>query len=120
MLIQYKGFREPHRDATYETGEWTIGMVKDVPDAIALKMLKHPDVYAMADEAPSVVEQVLIRDKPATDEDQNARDAIAAMQEKDAVAHYALVNFGMKIPKTLTLDNMKQRAVQLVDQYGVV
>ena len=120
--IKYIGRREPHRDATYETGEWTIGMVKDVPDAVALKMLKHPDVYcAPADEQDeaALIEKVEINEKKDDEEaDQNARDAIAAMATKEAVAAYAMNNFGMKIPKTLSLENMKTQATMLVDQYG--
>ena len=118
--IKYIGRREPHRDATYETGDWTIGMVKDVPDAVALKMLKHPDVYAVAEEAPEVVEQVMERPDKREDEEaqQLARDAVAAMVEKDAVANYAMNNFGLKIPKTLSIENMKQRAIMYIDQYG--
>ena len=122
MLIQYNGFREPHRDGIYETGDWTIGMIKDVPDAVALKMLKHPDVYAVAraDEAPAQIEQVMEKTDRREDEEaqQTARDAVAAMAEKDAIASYAMNNFGLKIPKTLTLENMKQRAIMYIDQYG--
>ncbi len=97
-------------------------MVKGVPDAIALKMLKHPDVYCVpADEQEEAApaEKVEINEKKDDDEaDQNARDAIAAMETKEAIAAYAMNNFGMKIPKTLSLENMKNQATMLVDQYG--
>lgn len=118
--IKYIGRREPHRDGIYETGEWTIGMVKDVPDAVALKMLKHPDVYAVAEEAPEVVEQVMERPDKREDEEaqQLARDAVAAMVEKEAIASYAMNNFGLKIPKTLSVENMKRQAIMYIDQYG--
>ena len=120
MLIQYKGFREPHRDGIYETGDWTIGMVKDVPDAVALKMLKHPDVYAVAEEAPEIIEQVMEKPDKQGDEEaqQMARDAVAAMAEKEAIASYAMNNFGLKIPKTLSVENMKRQAIMYIDQYG--
>ena len=120
--VKYIGRREPHRDGIYETGDWTIGMVKDVPDAVALKMLKHPDVYCVPAEEQAeatLVEKVEVNEKKDDEEaDQNARDAIAAMATKEAVAAYAMNNFGMKIPKTLSLENMKSQATMLVDQYG--
>ena len=118
--VKYIGRREPHRDGIYETGDWTIGMVKDVPDAVALKMLKHPDVYAVAEEAPEVVEQVMERPDKREDEEaqQLARDAVAAMVEKEAIASYAMNNFGLKIPKTLSVENMKRQAIMYIDQYG--
>ena len=118
--IKYIGRREPHRDGIYETGDWTIGMVKDVPDAVALKMLKHPDVYAVAEEAPEIIEQVMEKPDKQEDEEaqQMARDAVAAMVEKEAIASYAMNNFGLKIPKTLSVENMKRQAIMYIDQYG--
>ena len=118
--VKYIGRREPHRDGIYETGDWTIGMVKDVPDAVALKMLKHPDVYCVAETAPEIIEQVM--EKPDKQEDEEAqqlaRDAVAAMVEKEAIASYAMNNFGLKIPKTLSVENMKRQAIMYIDQYG--
>lgn len=123
MHIQYIGHRGTHRDGIYETGDWTRFQVKDVPDQVAVRMLRHPDVYVVPVEvqADAGIDQVKI-DKSAREDDEEkgqvARDAIAAMDTKEAVADYALTNFRIKIPKTLSLDNMKAQAAMLVDQYG--
>lgn len=126
-LIQYIGHRETYKDGIYGTGEWTRDITKDIPDSTARKMVKHRDVYIYADqETDDVKGGVTIdvveidKDKNKEDDpDQGARDAIAAMDSKDAIASYAQVNFGQKIPKTLTLDNMKQQAIMMIDQFGI-
>jgi len=123
-LIKYNGFRPVYRDGLYGTGDWEQGQVKVVPAAVYPKMLRHPDVYVdgadtESGDAIDVVAAAPIKGKDAEEEEtQNARDSIAAMSTKDAVADYALVNFGQKIPKTMTIENMKQRATMLIDQYG--
>lgn len=124
MFVRYDGHRPEHKDSLYGTGEWVAGQVKDVPEATALKMFRHPDVYLPHEgEAGPVqaVEPASEADEKAKDEDQAqmARDSIAAMSTKEAVADYAMTNFGQKIPKTMSLENMKQQATILIDQFGV-
>ena len=140
-LIQYIGRRQNHTDTIYSTGDWVVGQVKDVPVTVAAKMLKHEDVYAVGYEQACPVDvgsgrslfsmaawpecsTIVVEEKESKsgddDEDRNqmARDAVAAMSSKDAIADYARINFNQMIPKTLSLENMKQRAVTLIDQYG--
>lgn len=122
MLIQYISHRQWYKDTLYGTGEWLKEEVKDVPDSTAKKMLRHPDVYATPREEVGVVVET-VSEQPEVSEskdfEQEARDAVAAMSTKEAVADYAQINFGVTVPKTLTLENMKQRATTLIDQYGV-
>ena len=139
-LIQYIGRRQNHTDTIYSTGDWVVGQVKDVPVTVAAKMLKHGDVYAAGYVQEHPVEvgsgqslfsmaawpecsTIVVEEKESAtcdDDEQNqmARDAVAAMSSKDAIADYARINFNQMIPKTLSLENMKQRAVTLIDQYG--
>jgi len=50
QTIAYVGHRQQHKDSTYGTGEWVKGQAKSVPLAAAIKMLRHPDAYQMADD----------------------------------------------------------------------
>lgn len=123
MIIRYIGHRPSYRDSLYGTGEWLYEQEKEVPEAIGGRMSKHVDVYlevAGNESANSAsIEVVEVKEKAETeDEDQSARDAVAAMDSKEAVAEYAQVNFGMSINKKFTLENMKQQATTLIDQYG--
>ena len=122
MLVKYIGHRPEYRDALYGTGDWSKNQVKEVATQVAGRMLKHPDVYtadAFVKAAGGAVEVIAEPAKENEDDgDQIARDAVAAMSTKDAVADYARINFNQAIPKTLSLENMKQRAVTLIDQYG--
>ena len=52
MKIQNISQRPGHRDTYYDTGDWAIGQVKDVPTAVAKMMLKHTDVYALYEDRP--------------------------------------------------------------------
>lgn len=123
MIIRYIGHRPSCRDSLYGTGEWLYEQEKEVPEAIGGRMSKHVDVYlevAGNESANSAsIEVVEVKEKAETeDEDQSARDAVAAMDSKEAVAEYVQVNFGMSINKKFTLENMKQQATTLIDQYG--
>ena len=123
MIIRYIGHRPSYRDSLYGTGEWLYEQEKEVPEAIGGRMSKHVDVYlevAGNESANSAsIEVVEVKEKAETeDEDQSARDAVAAMDSKEAVAEYAQINFGMAINKKFTLENMKQQATTLIDQYG--
>lgn len=52
MKLKYVGVKEDGETAfSRETGiTWFPGSVEDVPTAMAVKMLQHPDVFAEADE----------------------------------------------------------------------
>ena len=123
MIIRYIGHRPSYRDSLYGTGEGLYEQEKEVLEAICGRMSKHVDVYlevAGNESANSAsIEVVEVKEKAETeDEDQSARDAVAAMDSKEAVAEYAQINFGMAINKKFTLENMKQQATTLIDQYG--
>ena len=145
MLVRYKGHRLEYRDAIYGTGIWISEQIKEVPDAVAHKMTMHADVYSEVNSGVDG-EDGLIGNVPATknnlfcmaawpeskgvivvdekekpsenDSDQNAVDAVQAMDSKDALADYAKINFGQTVPKTMTVENMKQRIITMIGQYG--
>lgn len=139
MFIQYIGHREEYKDALYGSGFWLKGQAKEIPDVVAVRMLKHPDTYDVALPDPGLSQQdgrqlfsmaawPSVTAKPKgteldgcsgdEDHDQTARDAINAMSSKEAIADYAKINFGQVIPRTLSVENMRQRAIMMIDQYG--
>ena len=124
MLIRYNGHRPEYKDALYDTGMWISGQVKEVPGAVARKMTKHADVYSEVHSGVDREESaglVVVNEKgnpPEYDPDQNAVDAVQAMDSKDALADYAKINFGQTVPKTMTVENMKQRIITMIGQYG--
>lgn len=126
MLVRYHGHRANHRDNLYQTGTWAEGQVKDVPEAVGRKLLRHPDVFSPAGKPKSgpPVEKVE-EPAPSTAEAneaarvQNARDIVNGMTEKQSVADFALANYQRKLDQRQSLDNMKREAVMLIDQYGL-
>ena len=128
MLIRYNGHRPEYKDALYDTGMWISGQVKEVPDAVARKMTKHADVYSEVNSGVNSGvnreesdEVIVVEEKVKTSEDdpdQNAVDAVQAMDSKEALADYAKINFGQTVPKTMTVENMKQRIITMIGQYG--
>lgn len=139
MFIQYIGHREEYKDALYGSGFWIKGQIREVQDVVAVRMLKHPDTYDVAQPDSSLSQQdgrqlfsmaawpsvtaksqcaKLDSDSGDEDHDQTARDAINAMSSKEAIADYAKINFGQVIPRTLSIENMRQRAIMMIDQYG--
>jgi hypothetical protein len=141
--IMYVGPRPRMTDPLYGTGEWSRSEdgetcsdtnLKQIPNDIARKMLKHGDVWieATADiisskfpgqnplkSAPVVPADAEVK-KDEDEESQDVRDAINAMTDKKVLANFIAANYsGMKISGKLSLENTKQEAIRIVDQFGV-
>lgn len=124
MLVQYMGNRpSPRSDNLYQTGEWVSGQIKDVPDAVAAKMLRHPDVYVLAGERQGVIEvvegQPLETDELDEEAVEDARMSIDAMGTKNAVYDFVQTNFNQELDRRSSLRNMKEEAIRLIDQFGL-
>ena len=100
-------------------------------------MLKHADLFAEGE----LDEGVVITDATTSTDDtgklldeaakqlqektrqqeqiQGVIDRLGQM-DKDQLADYAYVNYQQKVPKTLSVENMKERVIQLVNQFGIV
>lgn len=81
--LKYVGLKKDGERAFQDkTGiEWFPGTVEDVPAALATQMLKHPDVFALADAA----DVTLAEAKPAAVVDQTNNPGIPAWA-KDGIA----------------------------------
>lgn len=124
MLIEYRGFRPRHADKLYGTGDWSAGMTKDVPDKAGLRLLRHPDMFRTGKKSGEVE---VVAKAEAVDEsvkleaarEQDAKDMINAMLDKQPVLDFALANYQRKLDPKLKLGELKRQAVLLIDQHGL-
>lgn len=125
--IKYIGKRPEYTDGMYATRiHWKQGETMPVPDEIAVKMLRHIDVYTLGDEQdvdkaaiPVVETAAAAEDKNKTEDDaQNMRDSIAIM-DKGALVNFAQTNFRVKLDNRASVSTLRQRVTGMVDQYGV-
>lgn len=124
MLIEYRGFRPRHADRLYGTGDWSAGMIKDVPEESGLRLLRHPDMFGAGKDDGKVetLTEATTASAARTIEDlrtQDARDSVNAMQEKQAVLDFALANYQRRLDPKLKLNELKRQAIRLIDQYGL-
>lgn len=112
--------RDRHEDTIYKTGAWNTGEVKNVPDDVAKKMLRHADVYvaATAKESKGAEAVVIEPTKELSDKTQDAYDAIAKMG-KEAIRTFVKSNFNMPVDLRKPEPQLRAYAIQLVDQYGL-
>ena len=120
--IKYIGHRPTYREGCYGSGIVFTkdGVVNVDDDALANKLLRHPDVYVKAD-AAAEAEPVSVQ-KPESDatEDaaQDTRDAIMAM-DKAALSSYAKTHFSVDVDQRKSVGNLRTQVVGLFDQFGV-
>lgn len=123
MRIRYQGIRPRHRDNLYQTGDWREGDVKEVPEEIGAKLLRHPDVFRRAKNGAEAVETVTAPEPRNLETGeaalQEARDIVAGMMDKQSVADFAFANWQRKLDQRQSLDSLKREAVILIDQYGL-
>lgn len=128
LPVKYIGRRPTYRDGAYGTGlEFVQGETKLVPTEKARKLLQHPDVYILgeagtlaqpaAQEVSDKEQQELVTEQRL----QEARDEVAAMREKSAVATFIKTNFAqdVEVGAKVRLDDLKAKATQLIDQFGM-
>lgn len=123
QTIVYIGRREIHKDTLYDTGEWVKGQHKLVDVAVAIKMLRHPDVFEAGKvEAVSVVvfpeQKTPAKDSDTPDDVQMALDAISTMPA-DALASFVSENFQQKLDRRKSLENLRIETTRLIHQFGL-
>lgn len=123
QTIVYIGRRELHKDTLYGTGEWAKGQHKLVDVVVALKMLRHPDVFE-AGKVGSVSTVVVPapkekpKDNDISDDVQEALYAINSMNA-DAIASFVSENFQQKVDKRKSVENLRIDATRLLHQFGL-
>lgn len=124
--IKYVGHRPKYREGTYGSGiVFEHGAVIEVDDALAVKLLRHKDVYVRGDAAESVgkfeLPPVDQKKKQAEEEEgkiQDQRDAIALMN-KEALELFVKTNFQIDIDRRKSVGALREQAINLIDQYGI-
>lgn len=131
--VTYTGNETPFVDRLYGSRlSFEPGQTRAVPHELAERLLRHADVFKAADQAPAAAEkpvddtQALLEqaklEEQAKRDEQNQRhdlvDQVNAM-DKEALQTWAKDKFGEVVPKTLSLNNMRDRVIGLIDQYGV-
>lgn len=127
--IKYIGHRAVYTDNAYGSGiTWKKDQTILVNEELATKLLRHPDVYTVGIVDPQdpepVEEQLEPEEDPDADDEnaiQDAKDAVNAMNRKQALIDFAEVNFqGMKLSSKDNLATLKQKVVGFIDQYGLI
>lgn len=116
--IAYIGRRPFHRDVTYGTGDWIKGQSKIVDDAIAFRMLKHPDVYQESTDNGAIAVDVPQKKDDSEDEVQYAEDSITRMGA-DALRSFVSENFQQKLDGRMSVENMRREATRMLHLYGL-
>ncbi len=119
--IRYIGHRPEYIEGTYGSRlVFVKNEIKEVPDDLAVKLLKHPDVYELAGDA--VPDEVTVAQKPDVDDTedllQSARDAVANMN-KATLEEFAQTNFRIELNKQSKLADLRLEVIGLIDQYGL-
>lgn len=125
IAITYIGHRPVYKDGACGSGvTFAKGQTLAIPEQFALRMLKHPSVYARADAEESAM-AVVVPDTSAKDkatqefnQQQDMRDAISQM-DKDALKVFAMTHWGMKLNGQKSAENLRAEVIQNFDQFGV-
>lgn len=120
--IKYIGHRPTYREGCYGSGIVFAkdGVINVEDDALANKLLRHPDVYVKADVAAEAA-PVVVPKAPTNDQEdaaQDTRDSIMAM-DKAALASYAKTHFSVEVDQRKSVGSLRTQVVGLFDQFGV-
>lgn len=129
--IKYIGKRPEHIDGAYATRiHWKQGETKPVPDDVAVKMLRHTDVFTLGDGSVQAIaltaaeaetaerERTKSEESKKEDNIQNLRDSVANM-DKDALANFAQTHFSAKLDSRASVEKLRERVTTMIDQYGI-
>lgn len=148
ISLVYESFKPEHTDKMYGSNVTFIrGQPKTVPVWLAEKLLKHPEFKLY--EAPVIQAAPVAADgnlklegtntqpsnetletiesaKKETEEKENeenavfdAKQTVSQINDKDSLAEYAMRTFNQKIPKNQSIDWMKNKINELIDQQGL-
>lgn len=132
ISIRYIGHRATYRESCYGSGLlFTQGEALPVDQALAKKLLRHPDVYALdasvegdssLDSGSVSTDATSAQTNPPEDSEedqaQDMRDAIMGMN-KSALQTYAKTHFSVDLDASQKVGELRARVVGLFDQFGV-
>ena len=135
VTIVYQGAKEQYQDNLYGTKlVFNRGVARTVPSNYAKQFLSHPEFQeAEAGDAPVaegtddtdaiLAQQKVEQDKQKHEQDRifNEVESIKQFGTKKAVTDYIEAKYGEKVnPNSFKLDELKDKAVEKVRQFGVI
>ena len=118
--VKYIGKRVEHIEGAYGTrvvfkpGESIL-----MPDDVAQKLLKHPDVYAPG----NVLEANAVDIKPVVssdDDTQDLRDSVLNLDSYEALNNIAANDYGQKLDKRKSIATLRTEVISMIDRFGAV
>lgn len=110
--------RVADQEAVAQTAAPAAPLVAPKPDAALVA--EGAFAVATTDDTAAVLEQAKLdkaKEDTETDRTQDVIDQLGDMG-KDALQDFALVHYGQKVPKNLSVENMRTRVGDMVRQYG--
>lgn len=135
--VKYVGRKPSWADHLYGTGLGFVqGQVRSMPGEKARQFLRHADMFQVAgadelvpdekaDEATDDTAQILAETAAKRDDETEALSRIldikqqVSMMDKDALKDFAFRNWSQKLDKRESIDELRAKVAQAIDQFGV-
>jgi hypothetical protein len=116
--ITYIGKRERYTEGTYGSKiEWVHGETQLVPEGLAVRLLRHKDVYVEGKDTDKVA---LMLEKPKVEDTQDLRDSINNLNDPEQLADFAYTNYGQKLDRRKKVETLRSEVISLIDRFGAV
>ena len=134
IAVKYFGRELPFVERNYGSGlTFDPGQTRVVPPELAARLLRHADVFSKGDDNATPEDsdsdsthaqlEAAAKKKALEDVDlSNRQDLVDQINrmDKDALKDYASIKYGQSLPKTLSVENMRIKVVQFIDQFGAM
>jgi len=134
IAVKYFGRESPFVERNYGSGlTFDPGQTRVVPPELAARLLRHADVFSKGDDNATLEDtdsdstqaqlEAAAKKKALEDVDlSNRQDLVDQINrmDKDALKDYASIKYGQSLPKTLSVENMRIKVVQFIDQFGAM
>lgn len=135
IAVKYFGRESPFVERNYGSGlTFDPGQTRIVPPELAARLLRHADVFSKGEDGIATPEdsdsdsthaqlEAAAKKKALEDVDlSNRQDLVDQINrmDKDALKDYASIKYGQSLPKTLSVENMRIKVVQFIDQFGAM
>ena len=138
--VQYIGRRSEWRDHLYGTGlNFAANQARNLPEATAKVLLRHADLFKVADgadvpvpdastvtaEAQDDTAVLLEQGKQAEEQQQDQLTKLldlkqtVSLMDKEALKSFALTNFKQKLDGRLGVEALRSQTLQFLDQFGM-
>lgn len=131
-LVKYIGNKPVWNDRIYKTGlSFTPGQIRQLPNALAVKLLRHVDIFAKEEHQPDCpavddtqyqldqgTQQVQKKEKRQIEMD--IIDQVRSMNDKEALVDFASSRLQLNLPRTMKAETMQNKIAEHIYQFGIV